>query len=353
MAPAPVFPQALAMLIAFWVNGLLHGMYLILFTRWVFMRRNGGGKTSLYYNITNWAVFALSNVDTAINFGLMIVGFWTSLTNGSGGPVPFFNSFSNWETIWRECNYQIIVALADLMMVHRLWVIWGRNHYLGGFALLLWAVELVFGFLAPARLAMQQFELLPFAINAQLGFNTTLQIALTALIAIRIMRPKYDSMDSSQKQRRRQLVQCFIESGALVTLGVVIDLALFAQNILFHWVFNISLAQLYAISTVMIVLRLNGMYNSNSQIASTGPGRSVQIPLPVSAAGAGNVSAWREPKEAFQPQKTHYGKARITSGDNAVIEGIVVHVTREQSISHHPYIPRADESYVDLSVESV
>jgi len=362
MAPAPVFPQALAMLIGFWVNGLLHGMYLILFFRWVLLQWNQkkqGGGANKYYAITSWGIFILSNIDTGINFALLILGYWETLGDGSGGPIAFFNNPDNWETVWREINYQLIVGLADLMMVHRLWVIWGKNYYLGGFALAIWAVELFFGFNAPARLALGQFEQLTVAINCQLGLNTTLQVVLTALLAYRILYPPNTDIEylpAEQRYRRKKLVQCFVESGALVTFGVVFDLILYSQNILFHWALNISLAQLYAICTVMIVLRMNDVFRSQNQTGYAG-GHSQHMtqppppPMPnkdfkYRPSADFNFPASRSILNVDDGEDTPLQAANKAAAvalsrksskslKNHAPEGIVVHVVQEQEVVMH------------------
>jgi len=90
-----------------------------------------------------------------------------------------------------------------------------------------------------------------------LVLNVTVQILLAVLIAVRLLNPRdVKYLPKEQRTRRFQLVRCLVESGLLVTVALIIELALYMQNITFHWVFVISLPQLYAITTVLIILRM-------------------------------------------------------------------------------------------------
>jgi hypothetical protein len=90
-----------------------------------------------------------------------------------------------------------------------------------------------------------------------LVLNAAAQIALAVLFAVRLLNPRdVKYLPKEQRARRFQLVGCLVESGLLVTVALIIELALFMQDITFHWVFVISLPQLYAITTVLIILRM-------------------------------------------------------------------------------------------------
>ncbi|KAF8888748.1 hypothetical protein BD779DRAFT_1470036 [Infundibulicybe gibba] len=263
---ADPFPQSLAFLIAFWVNGLLHGIYLMLFLRWATLAKQ---KTSIYFVIVCWIGFVASNIDFAINLYLLLEGFWFWIPKG--GPDAFFMNLGNWQTVLREFNYQILVSVCDAFMVYRLWRVWNCNWYITIVPILLLICETAFGLMAPVCLALGLFERLANAINTFLGFNTALQVVLTVLIGFRLLDPRQIKyLPTAQRARRYQLVRCIVESGLIVTVALVIDLALFAQDILFHWVFNISLTQLYAITTVLIVLRMNTLTTNTPTQSSYG-----------------------------------------------------------------------------------
>jgi hypothetical protein len=150
-------------------------------------------------------------------------------------------------------------------MIYRLWLIWEKNYYIIVIPTLLVCAESVFGFLAPAREALGQFQLLQTTVNILLCFNTSLQVVITVLITWRLLSPQVmNTLPQAQRKRRFQIVKCIVESGAMITVALVMDLALFAQHINFHWVFNISLAQLYSLNTVLIVLRLNSILKNNT-----------------------------------------------------------------------------------------
>ncbi|KAF8888749.1 hypothetical protein BD779DRAFT_1672088 [Infundibulicybe gibba] len=274
------FPQSLAFLIAFWLNSMLHGIYLMLFIRWISLK----GKSSVYFVGVCWIGFVASNIDFGINLYLLLQGFWFWLPKG--GPDVFFMDLGNWQTIFREVNYQVLVSVCDAFMVFRLWRIWNGNWYITILPIILLICETIFGLMAPACLALKQFDRLATAINVFLGFNTALQVVLTVLIGFRLLDPRQiRHLPPAQRALRVQLVRCIIESGLIVTVALVVDLALFVQGILFHWVFNISLTQLYAITTVLIVLRMNSIttaqtYSSHSTTNNTSIHVAQEYPRP-------------------------------------------------------------------------
>lgn len=87
--------------------------------------------------------------------------------------------------------------------------------------------------MSPVLSVLHRYSPAHVTITAQLAFNTAMQIVVTVLMVYRILSVTHDStlaVSSLQKRRRRALVQCFIESGGIVTVGTVVNLALFAQG---------------------------------------------------------------------------------------------------------------------------
>lgn len=42
---------------------------------------------------------------------------WFALLSNKDGPVVYFNNANTWASVWRELNYNTIVAFADALMV--------------------------------------------------------------------------------------------------------------------------------------------------------------------------------------------------------------------------------------------
>ena len=113
------------------------------------------------------------------------------------------------------------------------------------------------GFMAVGYLSLGPYTKLPTLTTLVLALNTTVQIMLAVLIAIRLLDPKDTKyLRGEHRTRRFQLVRCLVESGLLVAIALIIDLILYVRHISFYWVFDICLPQLYAITTVLIVLRM-------------------------------------------------------------------------------------------------
>jgi hypothetical protein len=113
------------------------------------------------------------------------------------------------------------------------------------------------GFMAVGYLSLGPYTELPTLTTLVLALNTTVQIMLAVLIAMRLLDPKDTKyLRGEHRTRRFQLVRCLVESGLLVAIALIIDLILFVRHMSFYWVFDICIPQLYAITTVLIVLRM-------------------------------------------------------------------------------------------------
>jgi hypothetical protein len=117
--------------------------------------------------------------------------------------------------------------------------------------------QTVIGYTTVALLNRGSYTELHNLTTALLVLNAAVQIALAVLFAVRLLDPRdVKYLPKEHRARRFQFVGCLVESGLLVAVTLIIELALFMQDIAFHWVFVISLPQLYAITTVYIILRM-------------------------------------------------------------------------------------------------
>ena len=238
------------------------------------------------------------------------------------------------------------------MQIYRLWRIWNGNWYITVVPSILLICETAFGILAPVCLSLAKFDLLVTAINCFLGFNTALQVVLTVLICFQLLDPRQIKLlPAAHRARRFQIVRCIIESGLVVTIALVIDLALYVQDILFHWVLNICLTQLYAITTVLIVLRMNTLAKSSnsslgiSNSSSQGPshpdyprsprrGMSQGSPLALNfyhSKSSGKSADTQSAMPPYEPPDDDIEMKSYEAEDNnrQSIPGISVHVVRE------------------------
>ena len=184
-----------------------------------------------------------------------------------------------------------------------------------------------------------------------LSLTTTLQITLAVLIAIRLLDPsdiKY--LQKEQQTRRFQLVRCLVESGLLLAIVLIIDLILYTQHIPFFWVFNICLPQLYAITTVLIVLRMHNFTDRqlSSLTASSHSGaQQTRYSRSVVPRSQLSVILFNEPTSAEMDDPRH-GKTLIGDPHDRIelqgyhekrlgtkVPGIHVHVEREV---HHEVV---------------
>jgi hypothetical protein len=199
--------------------------------------------------------------------------------------------------------------------------------------------------MAVALLGLGRYAELSTVTTLLLALNTTVQITLAVLIAVRLLDPKdMKYLQKEQRTRRFQLVRYLVESGLLVALALLIDLILFVRHVFFHWIINICLPQLYAITTVLIVLRMDsftdrqrsplsssshsGAQQTNSRgVAPSNVRSPVSVILynePTSSGMDGErKSQIGDPRDVIQLQRYQEGRRDMKNPD------IYVHVERE------------------------
>ncbi|EJU01445.1 hypothetical protein DACRYDRAFT_16138 [Dacryopinax primogenitus] len=244
---------ALAYLFAIWINALLHGIYLTLFFYWLSMPKDNG--LALYFTVTSWLVFVFTNIDAARCLIMLIQGFWQSLDGE--GPQGFFNSSAGWQFTLQEFNYLLLILVCDALMVYRVWRLYGSSRWIVTFPVVLLIAETVLRFVGDTYLALSIMAPFQETIAASLGTNTAVQVVITILLGYRLLFTEdLRLLPPEQRSRRFRLTRAIVESGLIISVCLIFNLAFFANGQVIHWAFNLSIPHLYAITSVAIVVRL-------------------------------------------------------------------------------------------------
>ncbi|KZT54477.1 hypothetical protein CALCODRAFT_519370 [Calocera cornea HHB12733] len=244
---------ALAYLIAIWINALLHGIYLTLFFYWLSMPKENG--SALYFTVTSWLVFIFTNIDAASCLIMLIQGFWQSLD--TVGPQGYFSSAAGWQFTLQEFNYLLLILVCDALMVWRVWRLWNKHRWVIAIPLLLLLAETVLRFVGDTYLALSIMDAFSETIASSLGTNTAVQVVITILLGYRLLFTEdLRLLPPEQRSRRYRLTRAIVESGLIISVCLIFNLAFFVNNLVIHWTFNLSIPHLYAITSVAIVVRL-------------------------------------------------------------------------------------------------
>jgi len=244
---------ALAYLIAIWINALLHGIYLTLFVYWLSMPQEN--STALYFTVTSWLVFVFTNIDAASCLIMLVQGFWQSLDGI--GPSGFFQTSAGWQFVLQEFNYLLLILVCDALMVWRVWRLYEGSRWVVAIPALLLLAETVLRFVGDTFLALSIMPPFQETIASSLGTNTAVQVVITVLLGYRLLfTDDVRLLPPEQRSRRYRLTRAIVESGAIVSICLIFNLAFFIQNQVIHWTFNLSIPHLYAITSVAIVVRL-------------------------------------------------------------------------------------------------
>jgi len=245
---------ALAYLIAIWINALLHGIYLTLFFYWLALPKENGHAT--YFITTSWLVFIFTNIDAASCLIMLIQGFWESLDGE--GPAGYFASSAGWQFVLQEFNYLLLILVCDALMVWRVWRLYEGSRWIVAIPVLLLIAETVLRFVGDTYLALSIIAPFQETIASSLGTNTAVQVVITLLLGYRLLfTDNIRLLPPEQRSRRYRLTRAIVESGLIISVCLVFNLAFFVNNVVIHWTFNLGIVpHLYAITSVAIVVRL-------------------------------------------------------------------------------------------------
>jgi len=337
---------ALAYLIAFWINALLHGLYLALFFYWASLPKERG---ALYFTVTSWLVFVLTNIDAASCLIMLIQGFFQSLGT-LNGTSDYFASSTGWQFILQEFNYLVLILVCDALMVYRVWRLYQRWRWVVLIPLTLLIAETVLRFVGDTYLALDIMQAEADTIASSLGVNTAVQVVITLLLGYRLLFTEdIRLLPPEQRSTRYRITRALIESGFIISLCLILNLAFFAQGFVIHWTFNLSIPHLYAITSVAIVVRLRAASKKQREwdtyIRTTGHSAGTHWPRSTATATVvrslpkdntagdeesetgktypSNVTAVED--ESVELRGTNFGRARFPLDSGPPRDGIFVH----------------------------
>ncbi|KZT54476.1 hypothetical protein CALCODRAFT_499818, partial [Calocera cornea HHB12733] len=92
---------------------------------------------------------------------------------------------------------------------------------------------------------------------AVLAINTGVQIIITLLLGYRLLKiDDIRSLPPEQRSFRYRIVVAIVESGAIIAICLILNLAFLVNGGNIHWTFNLTIPHFYAITTMAIAVRI-------------------------------------------------------------------------------------------------
>ncbi|EAU89895.2 hypothetical protein CC1G_12899 [Coprinopsis cinerea okayama7 len=272
LSEAELAAQALAMdkaeqvymLISFFLEAVIYGVYVILFVGAVhLMLRDGskGGRGGKFFLFSMFVMFALTTVYTAINVYRFVRAYAQNFDN-TMLPVYYFRDFTAWDNFSYVIIIIILVLHADVLVIYRCFVIWGGNYYVIAVptVLLLFSIAInaiaITWFSNPAAmdhaLAIKFFMMI-YPVNLAQNCLTT------GLIAFKIWKQHRFSQKAGLRQSGglplMTVARIIIESASIYTLQQLVLLVLHMLNHRAQVIIHATMVPSVGIVFVLIAIR--------------------------------------------------------------------------------------------------
>ncbi|KAL1945065.1 hypothetical protein VTO73DRAFT_2685 [Trametes versicolor] len=224
------FPIDEAYLIGGWLESFMWGVYTIMFAMTMYTiyqkRRDGVNK---FTTVTLVLLYVLATGHMSLALARLVQGF--VLFRNIIDPVEYFANISLRINMAKDYLYITNLFLGDLIIVWRLYVVYGKNLYIAFFPTLMCLAELSVGYasisewLAPTQNFMVMDQLGSTMFSLSLAAN----IILTFVIVARIWYMTYRSRKvlGVPGGNYTRVLLLLIESGALVAAAKLTEFVLF------------------------------------------------------------------------------------------------------------------------------
>ncbi|KAH8099400.1 hypothetical protein BXZ70DRAFT_1009209 [Cristinia sonorae] len=123
------FPLDKTFLIATWLESLVYGFYLCLFSSSLFVSttlrksQNNHGRVMLYIGVV---MFIIATVHLAMNLYRLIEGYVVHVYE-PGGAQAYLGNLASWHHVFKDTLYATQEIFGDAVAIYRVWIIWNRD----------------------------------------------------------------------------------------------------------------------------------------------------------------------------------------------------------------------------------
>ncbi|KAI0718517.1 hypothetical protein C8T65DRAFT_570412 [Cerioporus squamosus] len=232
MAPS-YFPIDESYLIGGWLESSLWGLYTLLFgasLRLIYRKRHLG-TINVFTTTSIVILYILATAHAALALVRLIQGL--ILYRDTIGPIPYFADVSIRLNVAKDYIYVTNLFVGDMVVVWRLYVVWGKNLWVSAFPIMVTIGELIAGYGSVSHYLLPDPTVESTVSWGTAMFVTSMatNIILTGAIASRIWyvyitkKPKAMGLQTSSRYNRVLLL--IIESGAIIAAAKVTEFTLF------------------------------------------------------------------------------------------------------------------------------
>ncbi|KAK7036656.1 hypothetical protein VNI00_011589 [Paramarasmius palmivorus] len=256
-----------SMLVALWTETVLYGMNTVLFIMCVYVLVRSGKKGKGLNKpllVTAIILYTLCTAHVVTDLGRAIAGF-INYENSPGGAMAYYAQLWTWSTILRHAIYATNTAVADALLVYRLYIVWNFSvkMAIGPLILLLattgCAFRAVWGF-SNIKQGGDTYVADVYTWGIA-GFTLSLlhNLVVTGLIAGRIWWcGSRMSATLGRKHARKydRAMAIIVESGAIYSFCVFVVLVTYATKTNGVYIALNAVAQIMGLNPILIIVRV-------------------------------------------------------------------------------------------------
>ncbi|EJT98454.1 hypothetical protein DACRYDRAFT_24505 [Dacryopinax primogenitus] len=306
-----------------------YGIFFTLFCLAVYVLAypQNGRRVNIPFLISTALFFCLITLYFIVRWMRAYVAFITSAQAQAGGAILFLEQVSEWHVAVSTSLWAVTGALADLMLIYRLWLVWDRSYYVVILPLIMCLGSLVTVFavvyeVSHAELTTAYATAITNWAYSFLSLGLAQNFLVTGLIVLKIWKINMGVRGhTSTVASLWPVIAVLMESGALYSSCVMITLITYVTQNNGSAVMTDIIVPIIGITFMLIIVRVGlGFTKSRSNAMTSGQ----NYPSRSNAAG---VMSSRRP----QPNQSSNGLESGVDSDYPLHD---IRVTLEREVIH-------------------
>jgi len=309
---------------------LFYGIFFTLFTLavYVLVYPQNGRRVNYPFLVSTALFFCLITLYFIVRWMRAYVAFITYAREQAGGALLFLELVSEWHVAVSTSLWAVTGALADLMLIYRLWLVWDRSYYVVILPLILCLGSLVTVFavvyeVSHAELTTTYATAITNWAYSFLSLGLAQNAIVTGLIVGKIWKINMGVRgQTATVSSLWPVIAVLMESGALYSSCVMITLITYVTQNNGSAVMTDIIVPIIGITFMLIIVRVGlGFSKTRSNAMTSGPNYPSR-----SADNRGGMSSRRG-----QPNQSHNGLESGVDSDYPLHD---IRVTLEHEVKH-------------------
>ncbi|KZT57191.1 hypothetical protein CALCODRAFT_496499 [Calocera cornea HHB12733] len=243
---------------------LFYGIFFTLFCLAVYVLLNpmGGRRMNIPFLVSTVLFFCLITLYFIVRWMRAYIAFITFSRETAGGAIAFLSEVSEWHVATSTSLWAVTGALADLMLIYRLWLVWDRSYYVVILPLIMCLGSLVTVFavvyeVSHAELTTTYATAITNWATSFLSLGLAQNTLVTGLIVLKIWKVNVGVRgQTSSVSSLWPVMAVLLESGSLYSSSVMITLITYVTQNNGSAVMTDVVVPIIGITFMLIIVRV-------------------------------------------------------------------------------------------------